>query len=120
MPRSPCRARSWRSTLRRAEAARAAAVASARGGAWAAPPVPTAPRPGPGTLPSAPPLALGSGEATLDGPTAGYATFAGRGVYHTPILIRRVEDTDGTVLFHADTTGARVVSEDTAFLLTSM
>ena len=43
-----------------------------------------------------------------------------RASIRAPILIRRVEDTDGTVLFEADTTGARVVSEDTAFLLTSM
>src|SRR4029078_2076069 len=33
---------------------------------------------------------------------------------------RRVEDADGTVLFDADETGVRVVSEQTAFLLTSM
>jgi penicillin-binding protein 1A len=73
-----------------------------------------------GQVPSVPSLALGSGEVTLESLTAAYATFAAKGVYHAPVLIRRVEDTDGTVLFEADTTGARVVSEDTAFLLTSM
>jgi 1A family penicillin-binding protein len=73
-----------------------------------------------GQVPSVPSLALGSGEVTLESLTAAYATFAAGGVYHAPVLIRRVEDADGTVLFRSDTTGARVVSEDTAFLLTSM
>jgi 1A family penicillin-binding protein len=73
-----------------------------------------------GQVPSVPSLALGSGEVTLEDLTAAYAAFAARGVYHAPVLIRRVEDVDGTVLFEANTTGTRVVSEDTAFLLTSM
>jgi len=72
------------------------------------------------SVPSVPSLALGSGEVTLQELTGAYAAFASEGVYHAPLLIRRVEDADGTVLFEADETGVRVVSEQTAFLLTSM
>jgi penicillin-binding protein 1A len=67
-----------------------------------------------------PSLALGSGEVTLQELTGAYAAFASDGVYHAPVLIRRVEDADGTTIFDADETGVRVVSEHTAFLLTSM
>ena len=52
---------------------------------------------GVGSVPSVPSLALGSGEVTLEGMTAAYATFAAPGVYRTPTLIRRVEDRDGQV-----------------------
>jgi penicillin-binding protein 1A len=72
------------------------------------------------SVPSVPSLALGSGEVTLLELTGAYATFAADGIYHTPRLIRRVEDADGKVIYDADETGARVVSEQTAFLLTSM
>jgi len=72
------------------------------------------------SVPSVPSLALGSGEVTLEELTGAYAAFASKGVYHAPVLIRRVEDADGTVIFDADETGVRVVSEQTAFLLTSM
>ena len=75
---------------------------------------------GVGSVPSVPSLALGSGEVTLEGLTAAYATFAAQGVYHAPTLIRRVEDREGTLIFDADRTATRVVSERTAFLLTSM
>jgi penicillin-binding protein 1A len=67
-----------------------------------------------------PSLALGSGEVTLQELTSAYGAFASAGVYHHPVLIRRIEDSDGTVLFEADETGVRAVSEQTAFLLTSM
>ena len=75
---------------------------------------------GVGSVPSVPSLALGSGEVTLEGLTAAYGAFADQGIYHAPFLIRRVEDREGTAIFEADRTAARVVSERTAFLLTSM
>ena len=50
-------------------------------------------------MPSVPSLALGSGEVTLESMTAAYGAFANRGIVRTPVLIRRVEDSDGAVLF---------------------
>ena len=75
---------------------------------------------GVGSVPSVPSLALGSGEVTLEGLTAAYGAFADQGIYHAPIVIRRVEDREGAVIFEADRTATRAVSERTAFLLTSM
>ena len=53
------------------------------------------------TCPSVPSLALGSGEVTLQSMTAAYAAFANHGLVPQPILIRRVEDRDGQVLYEA-------------------
>ncbi len=51
---------------------------------------------GVGDVPSVPSLALGSGEVTLQSMTAAYAAFANHGLVPQPMLIRRVEDRDGT------------------------
>ena len=57
---------------------------------------------GVGDVPSVPSLALGSGEVTLQSMTAAYAAFANGGEVPKPIMIRRVEDRDGRVLFAAE------------------
>jgi 1A family penicillin-binding protein len=75
---------------------------------------------GVGLVPSVPSLALGSGEVTLEGMTAAYATFASGGVHRTPVLIRRVEDREGKVIYEQPHEDTQVVSEQTAFLLSSM
>src|SRR5690606_5355450 len=75
---------------------------------------------GVGDVPPVPSLALGSGEVTLIDLTAAYGAFANGGIYTRPRLIRRVEDRDGTVLYEAPLEQRRVVSETTAFLLSSM
>jgi len=75
---------------------------------------------GVGSVPNVPSLALGSGEVTLEGMTAAYAAFAGGGMHRVPVMIRRVEDRDGEVIFEADYAATRVLSETTAFLLNSM
>lgn len=51
---------------------------------------------------------------------AAYAAFAAGGVYRTPILIRRIEDREGNVLYEAHPFARRVMSEGSAFILTSM
>jgi 1A family penicillin-binding protein len=75
---------------------------------------------GVGTVPNVPSLALGSGEVTLASMTAAYASFAHGGVVREPIFIKRVEDQDGTVLVQNDSHPRRVVSETTAFLMSTM
>ena len=75
---------------------------------------------GVGTVPNVPSLALGSGEVTLASMTAAYAAFAQGGIVRDPVFIRRVEDSDGTVLFEGDARPRRAVSEVTAFLMSSM
>jgi 1A family penicillin-binding protein len=73
-----------------------------------------------GTPPSVPSLALGAGDVTLSSLTAAYGAFANRGIVRRPILIRRVEDNDGKVLFNDAGKADRAVSESTAFLMASM
>jgi len=75
---------------------------------------------GVGDVPSVPSLALGSGEVTLQSMTAAYAAFANHGLVPSPQLIRRVEDKNGAVLFQAQDTSTRAISDVTAFLMTTM
>jgi 1A family penicillin-binding protein len=75
---------------------------------------------GVGSVPSVPSLALGSGEVTVASMTAAYAAFANAGMVQAPILVRRVETTDGKVLFEAKQEPQQGVSEETAFLMANM
>ena len=75
---------------------------------------------GVGDVPSVPSLALGSGEVTLQSLTAAYAAFANHGVVPRPVVVRRVEDRDGIVLYAADEKGTRAISDVTAYLMASM
>lgn len=73
-----------------------------------------------GTPPSVPSLALGASDVTLLSMTAAYGAFADGGIVRTPVLIRRVEDRDGKVLYTNPDTSHRAISESTAFLMSSM
>ena len=71
-------------------------------------------------VPRVPSLALGSGEVTLDALTAAYATFANGGKRPRPRFIRRIEDRNGQVVFTSEEDVERVISDKTAFLMSSM
>ena len=73
-----------------------------------------------GTPPSVPSLALGSGEVTLIALTAAYGAFADEGILRAPVLIRRVEDSDGKVLYQDAGKAQAAVTPSTAFLMSSM
>ena len=73
-----------------------------------------------GTPPSVPSLALGASDVTLMSLTAAYGAFANGGLVRQPTLIRRVEDSDGHVLFQDPAKFHRAISESTAFLMSSM
>jgi len=75
---------------------------------------------GVGDVPSVPSLALGSGEVTLEAMTAAYAAFANEGMVPQPVVIRRIEDQDGRVLYEEQGGSTRAVSEQTAFLMSTM
>jgi penicillin-binding protein 1A len=57
---------------------------------------------------------------TLMAMTSAYSTFADQGQLRAPILIRRVEDAEGNVLFEAKPAAVQVLAPQTAFLMTSM
>jgi 1A family penicillin-binding protein len=71
-------------------------------------------------LPEVPSLALGTGEVTLFELTAAYGVFANRGIWRQPTMIRRVVDRYGREIYRAPETDRPVVSEATAYLMTSM
>ena len=71
-------------------------------------------------MPEVPSLALGTGEVSLLNLTSAYTAFANGGVLQPPVIIRRIEDSDGRVLFRANDQGRRVFSESTAYLMASM
>ena len=73
-----------------------------------------------GTPPSVPSLALGASDVTLLSMTAAYGAFADQGMVRTPLLIRRVEDQSGKVLYENAGASHRAISESTAFLMSSM
>jgi len=73
-----------------------------------------------GTPPAVPSLVLGAGEVTVLSLTAAFGAFANGGIVRKPLMIRRVEDRDGEVLFEDDGESHRAVSEATAFLMASM
>ena len=75
---------------------------------------------GVGSVPSVPSLALGSGEVTLLSMTSAFATFANKGMLAPPVLVTKVETTEGEVLYQASSKSERAVSEATAYLISTM
>ncbi|MEO5822639.1 MAG: PBP1A family penicillin-binding protein [Vicinamibacteraceae bacterium] len=73
-----------------------------------------------GDIPHVPSIALGSGEVTLQQMTAAFATFANGGQLPKPMLVRRVEDGDGEVIFEAAPQLTQAFTPTTAFLMASM
>jgi penicillin-binding protein 1A len=73
-----------------------------------------------GSMPSVPSLALGVGETTLASMTAGFAAFADAGQVRRPVLIRRVEDEEGAVLFAAEDSAEQAMSPQVAFIVGNM
>ena len=71
----------------------------------------------PGHLPS---LVLGSGEVTLMSMATAFAAFANGGLVPAPLLISRVEDANGQVLFTSKADSRRAISGHTAFLVSNM
>ena len=72
------------------------------------------------TLPVVPSLALGTGEVTLLELTAAYTAFANKGTASSPRLFTRVEGSDGTAIFHNVKRQTRALSEETAYMMSSM
>jgi penicillin-binding protein 1A len=72
--------------------------------------------------PMVPTLALGLGASGLTPLelTTAYSVFASQGVRHDPVAVKWVEDAEGQVLEKHALLGERVMSEQQAFVMTSM
>jgi len=73
-----------------------------------------------GDMPRVPSLALGAGEVTLAKMTMAFGAFANGGYVRDPILIRKVVDADGTVLYEAEDLPKKAIEEATAFFMADM
>ncbi len=71
-------------------------------------------------LEAVPSLPLGTSEISVLEMAQGYTTFANTGYKVEPYLIRRVENSDGEVLYEADIEKERVLNESLTFILNNM
>jgi penicillin-binding protein 1A len=71
-------------------------------------------------LPPVPSLALGTGELTLYELTSAYGVFANQGRWRAPTMIRRVIDRYGREIYRAPETTSQVVTDATAYMMSSM
>ena len=62
-----------------------------------------------------PAIALGTPDISVYEMVAAYATFANKGVYNKPVMVTRIEDKNGTVLFQFTPETRDVISEEVAY-----
>ncbi|MEM6515289.1 MAG: transglycosylase domain-containing protein [Bacteroidota bacterium] len=62
-----------------------------------------------------PAIALGAPDINLYEMVAAYGTFANKGVYNKPVMVTRIEDKNGTVLFQFTPESRDVLSEEVAY-----
>lgn len=67
-----------------------------------------------------PSTCLGSSDVSLLELLNSYATVVNEGMYHEPILVTRIEDKNGKVVFEAKRDQRKVIPYETAFLMTEM
>ena len=67
-----------------------------------------------------PSIALGTADLSVYEMVAAYATFANKGVYNKPVLVTRIEDKNGTILYQFTPESKDVLSEEVAYVTTSL
>lgn len=71
-------------------------------------------------LEEVPSLALGTSNVTLLELVSAYATLASGGLYYEPIVVTRIEDASGHVLYEARPVPREALSEETAYTVIDM
>jgi len=71
-------------------------------------------------LENKPSTCLGSSDVSLLELVNSYGTIVNEGVYHDPIIVTRIEDKDGNVVYQNKSVEKRVVSYEVAWLMTQM
>jgi penicillin-binding protein 1A len=72
------------------------------------------------TMDDVPSICLGSSDVTLEEMIDAYCTFVNEGNLVKPILVTRIEDQDGKVIYEAPTVKKQVLDPETAFLMSIM
>ncbi|BAO75635.1 transglycosylase domain-containing protein [Winogradskyella sp. PG-2] len=63
-----------------------------------------------------PAIALGTADISVYEMVAAYSTFANKGVYNKPVMITRIEDKNGSVLYQFTPESKDVLSEEVAYV----
>ena len=71
-------------------------------------------------IPEQPAIALGAVEITVSDMVAAYSTFANQGVYIKPMVIKKIEDKNGTLLFQSQAQTKDVLSKDIAYAVVKL
>lgn len=71
-------------------------------------------------LENQPSICLGSSDVSLLELVNSYSTVVNEGVYHDPVLITRIEDKDGNVIYRPNTEQKRVIPYEDAWLMTEL
>jgi penicillin-binding protein 1A len=67
-------------------------------------------------IPSVPAIALGSADLSVYEMVSAYSSFANKGIYVKPVLVTRIEDKNGTVIYQATPETKDVLSEESAYV----
>ncbi|MEZ4778169.1 MAG: transglycosylase domain-containing protein [Flavobacteriaceae bacterium] len=71
-------------------------------------------------IPEAPSIALGTPDITVYEMVGAYSTFANEGVFVKPVLVQRIEDKNGTILYQSVPETRDVISKETAYVTISL
>ncbi|WP_040279668.1 penicillin-binding protein 1A [Psychroserpens damuponensis] len=66
-------------------------------------------------IPAVPAIALGTPDISVYEMVAAYSTFANKGVYNKPVMVTRIEDKNGTVLYQFTPETRDVLSAEVAY-----
>ena len=67
-----------------------------------------------------PAIALGTPDISVYEMVAAYSTFANKGVYNKPVMVTRIEDKNGTVLYQFAPESKDVLSEEVAYVTVNL
>ena len=67
-------------------------------------------------IPAVPSIALGTTDLSVYEMVAAYSTFANQGVYTKPVMVTRIEDKNGTILFQYSPQTKDVLSQEVAYV----
>lgn len=71
-------------------------------------------------IPSVPSIALGTADMSLFEMVSAYSTFVNEGVHVTPVIVTRIEDKNGTVLYQHVPEARDVLSKEAAYVTVNL
>ena len=71
-------------------------------------------------LPAVPSIALGTPDLSVYEMVAAYGSFANKGVYTKPVMVTRIEDKNGTLLYQFSPETRDVLSEEIAYVVVNL